>query len=161
MKKQSFNPMVLISIGLLLALALVFAYYALSSKKMIQTKPSESSSPLPSPEAVVAVQPQANGELQTYVNEQFGFSFSYPKKYRATVDKTGWPKAVVILYDGGQSYNLVVEVAQSAAEYQDLNVTNGIGETIVKSEEDLFIVMRNLNSDPEISQVIESFRFVR
>jgi hypothetical protein len=104
---------------------------------------------------------QNEEESETYENKQYGFSFQYPEKYEIVEDKSGWPKAVAILYDGGQSYNLIVEVAESAVEYQNLNVTMGsnIGRTEVKSKDDLFVVLRNNNGEPEVDQVIATFKF--
>ena len=49
------------------------------------------------------------------------FSISYPKTYKALSDKEnlyGYPNGIVLLYSGGQAYDVVVEVWNTKEAYQ-------------------------------------------
>lgn len=99
-----------------------------------------------------------NGWL-TYTNDTYGFSVSYPPGYKALNDAEnlyGWPKAVVLIYSGGQSYDLPVEIWDSAAEYQNKykNQTNVTAHP-VKGK---VVTLTNTNYLPEVDQIIATFR---
>lgn len=93
-----------------------------------------------------------------YKNEKYGFEIGYPPKYKVLTDKDslyGWPKAVALIYSGGQSYDLPIEVWDSASEYQakyknEPNLT-------VKKVGNKYITLVNANGTPEVDQIIATF----
>jgi len=95
----------------------------------------------------------------TYKNEKHGFEISYPNNYKALDDDEnlyGWPDAVVLIYSGGQSYDLPIEVWNSASEYETKypNAEN----LIVKKVGDKYITLMNVNYKEEIDAIIETFK---
>ena len=83
--------------------------------------PDTEPSPEPSEETTIQPSPDPYADWQTYTNEEYGFQFSYPDEFEALDDENnlyGWPNAVVLLYQGGQAYDIPVEVWDSESEYQ-------------------------------------------
>lgn len=98
-------------------------------------------------------------DWQTYSNTQYGFEIKYPVNFKALTDKDslyGWPKAVVLFYSGGQSYDLPVEVWSSEAEYKQKYPNAGV--TVFKKGSQ-FITLSNVNSNPLVDQIISTFKF--
>lgn len=93
---------------------------------------------------------------KTYKNYSYGFEFSYPSKYKEVSDKYGWPNSIVLLYAGGQSYNLVVEGWSSEAEYKNKYTNNK--DLKAFPVKDKFITFLNMNSDPLVEEVIATFK---
>ena len=97
----------------------------------------------------------------TFTSEKYGFSISYPTKYKALTDKDnlyGWPKGIVLFYAGGQSYDLVIEywATQSECEKKYVGHTN----FVIKKIGDYYISLLNMNSTPEVEEIIETFRSI-
>jgi hypothetical protein len=72
--------------------------------------------PCPTP---TAADPQA--DWKTYTNGKYGFSIKYPGEYKALTSQdelSGWPNSVVLLYNGGQAYDIVVQVWDKEEDYQ-------------------------------------------
>ncbi len=143
-------------ITLLLATAAGFAYKYFQLKQAAVPQPSPiviaSPSPAlaPSPTPSPTADPTAGWKI--YKNTQYGFEFSYPEGYKVLTDSEnlyGWPKAILLLYKGGQSYDLAVEVWDSAKPDYDLNV---------KIKDGRFIALKNLNKDPEVAEIIATFK---
>lgn len=91
-------------------------------------------------------------DWKIYKNEQYGFEFSYPEAYKVLTDEEnlyGWPKAVLLLYKGGQSYDLTIEVWGSDPANYDLTL---------KTKDGKFIALKNLNNDPEVAEIITTFK---
>ena len=104
-------------------------------------------SPTPSPSPINLIP-----GWKIYKNAQPGFEFSYPETYKVLTDKEnlyGWPKAILLLYKGGQSYDLAIEVWDSAKPNYDLSV---------KTKDGQFITLKNLNNDPEVAGIIATFK---
>src|SRR3989344_6941774 len=58
---------------------------------------------------------------KTYTNTTYGFSIKYPPSYQALTDSNnlyGWKNAVVLIYKGGQSYDLAIQVWDTEEEYK-------------------------------------------
>ena len=94
-----------------------------------------------------------------YVDPTFKFEVTFPKKYRVESDHYGWPKAALILYAGGQSYDLVIEVWDTKAEYEAKyqNMMDAI--TVVQSQSTgKYFTLNNANKDPEVTQIISTFK---
>ncbi|MFC1622235.1 hypothetical protein ACFL13_02565 [Patescibacteria group bacterium] len=57
----------------------------------------------------------------SYVNEEIGFGISFPEDCEALDDETnlyGWSNGVVLIYCGGQAYDVAVEVWDTEDEYE-------------------------------------------
>ena len=110
------------------------------------------SAPSPTPSPSASPIPAVKAGWKIYKNTQYGFEFSYPEAYKVLTDSEnlyGWPKAILLLYKGGQSYDLSVEVWDSAKPDYDLSVKTKSGK---------FIALKNLNSDPEVAEIIATFK---
>ena len=71
----------------------------------------------------------------------------------------GWPNAIVLLYNGGQSYDLPIEVWNTKAEYEakykdSPNLT-------VKEVKGKFITLFNTNTEDEVDEIISSFKILQ
>jgi hypothetical protein len=98
---------------------------------------------------------------QTYTNNQYGFQISYPTSYQALDDAEnlyGWPNAVVLIYGGGQSYDLPIEVWNNTSEYQ--NKYPAATNLTVKQIENKYITLLNMNNTPEVDEIIETFKTI-
>ncbi len=96
----------------------------------------------------------------TYKNEQYGFEISYPENYQALDDKKnlyGWPDAVVLLYKGGQSYDLPIEVWDTFSDYESRYKTQ-MDNLTIKKVADKYITLLNMNREEEVDQIIATFK---
>src|SRR3972149_11411616 len=126
MKSKSLIVVALIII--LIALGAGGFYYYSNQIKSITPTLTPNTSSSPSSKTVVQQQPTATTEAsnlptgwETYTNDKYGFEISYPANYKALDDKDnlyGWPDAVVLIYSGGQSYDLPIEVWDTKTEYE-------------------------------------------
>lgn len=133
----------------------------------IQTRPaptpSEQQSPTPTSTSTPkpATDQDSSGVpagWSTYSNNQYGFEISYPSDYEALDDAEnlyGWPNAIVLIYGGGQSYDLPIEVWDTASQYQTKypNTEN----LTVKQIGDKYITLLNANYSSEVDEIIETF----
>lgn len=100
---------------------------------------------------------------QVYQNSQYGFTISYPQNYQALTDPDnlyGWPKAVVLFYAGGQSYDLVVEVWNSEAEYK-AKYPPPTSNLTVKPADGKYITLLNQTNDPQVDEMISTFAYLK
>jgi len=123
--------------------------------------PVSNYSPVPVVTALPSASPVSTGMpgWKAYTNSQYGFEISYPDNYKALTDAEnlyGWPKAVVLLYSGGQSYDLPIEVWNTEAEYK-AKYTD-LANITVKTAGNKFITLSNMNMDPEVDQIISTFK---
>lgn len=96
----------------------------------------------------------------TYTNKSLGFSISYPSTYKTLDDKenlSGWKNDVVLIYKGGQSYDLVIQQWKSEAEYK-AQYPNATSELTVYKIGSTFITLLNSNKDAEVSTIINTFK---
>ncbi|MFC1727607.1 hypothetical protein ACFL0Y_03740 [Patescibacteria group bacterium] len=97
---------------------------------------------------------------QTYTNSEHGFEISFPENYQALDDSEnlyGWPNGVVLIYGGGQSYDLPIEVWDTTAEYET-KYQNQMSSLTVKEVGNKFITLLNQNNIPEVDQIIATFK---
>lgn len=120
----------------------------------------------PSPIIVVATPtnspvptPSLAAGWRTYTNTTLGFSISYPPKYKALDDKDnlyGWKNGVVLIYKGGQSYDLAIQQWKNEAEYK-AQYPNTTSDLTVYKVGSTFITLLNSNKDAEVSTIIDTF----
>jgi len=123
------------------------------------TPTPQASSPttLPSPSLIPTSSLPAG--WQTYTNQDFGFEISFPSGYQALTDSNnlyGWPNGVVLIYNGGQSYDLAIEHWNSPSEYGQ-KYPNQPNLT-VKNIGNVYITLLNTNTDPQVDQIIQTFK---
>ena len=123
--------------------------------------------PSPSPNLIAVTIPQATSApdtsvpsgWSTYKNEDYGFQISYPSKYKALTDSNnlyGWPKAVVLIYSGGQSYDLPIEVWNTQAEYEAKYKNQN--NLTVREVNGKYITLVNANFATEVDDIISTFK---
>lgn len=167
--------------GILIALAIVLliasvagATYYLTARKYETTEQI-----VPSPAPIITFAPTATvtpttqpqpteaeeaasipANWLTFENQEYGFEISYPANYRALDDEEnlyGWPKAIVLLYGGGQSYDLPIEVWDTVSEYE-AKYKNQLDNLTVKEAKGKYITLVNMNRKEEVDQIIATFR---
>ena len=149
---------------LLLAAGAGGAYYFLNQNKTTAPLPVASPTPLPSP--TVKPQPTEVEEKSsipsgwlTYRNQEYGFEISYPENYQALDDEEnlcGWPNGIVLIYGGGQSYDLPIEVWDTVSEYENKYKTQ-LDDLTVKKVGNKYITLLNMNREEEVNQIIDTF----
>ena len=104
-------------------------------------------------------QSSTHPEWKLYKNEEYGFQIFHPESYKVLNDKEnlyGWPNAIVLLYNGGQSYDLPIEVWDTKAEYE-AKYKNAPNLT-VKEVKGKFITFLNSNTENEVDEIIDTFK---
>ncbi len=171
--KNNFIEVVLIV--LLVGVSGSFAYYYGTQKSkdnktdLITEAPqkvTETISPtiLPTKTIIQTATPTLNlsNGWQTYTNKQYSFEISYPEKYKVLTDKEsmyGWPKAVALIYGGGQSYDLAIEVWNNESEYQK-KYDSTYKNVTVKKIGNFYITLINTNYDSKVDEIIKTFKEV-
>lgn len=159
------NSLVLImSILLIIAVAIAGLFYfqiQKLSKQLTENKPPVATS-TPTPTQTPLPVPTLKPGWKKYINEKYSFEFTYPEKYKVLTNSTdlyGWPKAILLLYKGGQSYDMAVEIWDSEAEYKQKYNSQTYDFSVFKSDSK-FITLLNTNKDTEVTEVISSFKFI-
>lgn len=157
---------------LIIAIAGGVGLYLFSNQKIQlpgQSAPSAESTPTSTPATQPVVEPQPTGSMeetvvpagwQTYTNSEYGFQISYPDDYQALDDAEnlyGWPNGVVLLYKGGQAYDIAVEVWDDESEYQ-AKYGPRIDDLVVKEVGGKHITILDNTQEPDNAPVIGTFR---
>lgn len=158
----------------LLIIALLFVVWLSGGKDFIKKNFSEKTnkdtvSLVESSPTLTAVEKETNtitttptgAEVnQTYTNTKYGFTISYPPKYKALTSKDdlyGWDKAVVLFYSGGQAYDVAVEVWNSEAEYKEKYVDVALTVFPVNGK---FVTLYDQSLETENKTLINSFKTI-
>ena len=97
----------------------------------------------------------------TYQNAQYGFKISYPSEYQLLEDQdslSGWPNAVVLFYNGGQSYDIAIQVWDSQADL-DANFSND-PRIQSMSANGKIISLFDVTQEPDNAAMIATFRLL-
>ncbi len=95
----------------------------------------------------------------TYTSQEYGFQFSYPPEFEALDDENnlyGWPNGVVLLHQGGQAYDIPVEVWDTEAEYQEEYATR-MSEITVKQAGGKYITFLNNTGVDSFDEITSRF----
>jgi hypothetical protein len=94
---------------------------------------------------------------QSYTNLQYDFTVSYPPDYKVLTDKEnlyGWPKAIALIYGGGQAYDVAIEIWDTEAEYK----AKYPGEKLaVYKVFDKFLTVSDQTKNAETEEIISTF----
>lgn len=161
---------VLISV---LLIGVVFGAYYLGTKKSPVKTPqpqatiTPSATIKPSPTTTESLTPTATESLtkvptgwETYPNDKYNFEISFPKPYRALTDKNnlyGWPNGVALIYKGGQSYDIAIEVWNSKTEYES-KYQSQMQYLTVYPVGNKYLTLTDLTHDPQNAQIIATFK---
>lgn len=110
----------------------------------------------PCPESTA--NPQAS--WKTYTNGKYSFSIMYPADYQVLTDKdslSGWENGVALIYNGGQAYDVAIQVWDSAAQYQQAypNAGDDLTVQLVKGK---YITLFNATKEPGTVEIIATFK---
>lgn len=160
-------------IAKLLIIPLILAIFAIAwfGRGFFESKKTPSPTPVPVPTQTVAPVivtpaptpvptdsgPQVPSGWQTYTNSQYGFSISYPSNYKALSDKDnlyGWPDAIVLLYSGGQAYNIAIEVWDTESAYKLKYPTEALSVYEVNGK---FITISDQTKSAQNQDIIATF----
>jgi hypothetical protein len=82
-------------------------------------QPPENTATAPAAEETAAPIPPAPAGWLTYENATYGFYFYHPAEFEVLTDEAtlyGWENAILLLYNGGQSYDIAVQIWESMEE---------------------------------------------
>ena len=99
----------------------------------------------------------------TYTNTEYGFEIYYPSTYSALDDEDnlyGWPKGIVLIYKGGQSYDLAIEYWSNVAEYE-AKYQNQLTNLTIKNMGGQYITLLNTNGVSEVNEIIQTFKIIQ
>lgn len=153
----------LLSILLLLAVGAAgfFAWQTQNLVKQMQelkiANAQPTVTPSPQPTTNPTIDPTSNWE--TYKNSSYSFEIKYPSNYKLEEGTYGWPKSIITLHAGGQSYDLIIEVWDTEVEYKEEYNPVMIKNITVFEDNDKFITLNNQNNEPEVSEIISTFKF--
>jgi len=116
--------------------------------------------PVIEPTEIPTNTPDPYQDWETYTNQEYGFQISYPNNYQALDDENnlyGWPDAIVLLYKGGQAYDLPVEIWDTEAEYQQ-KYGSRLDEIVVKEVNGKYITFLDNTTDDNFDKIVNSFK---
>ena len=163
--RQRGNVIVIVLVLIIAVAAIGFLVYQniqLRKGAIIPTPaPTLSAGIVPTSGPTLTPGPSLQPGWKLYQNSQYGFEFSHPTEYKVLTDSEnlyGWPKAILLLYKGGQSYDMAVEVWNTEAEYK-AKYTDTSTFSVFKTGNGKFITLLNQNKDPEVAEIISTFKF--
>lgn len=176
-KKSNTLLIIVVVIIIFLAVGLAAGYFLATSSKPVPEKisPVPQISPTAfatittplSPTITVSIitpteTPQSTqSALPTYKNTQYGFEISYPASYKVLTDSDnlyGWPNGIALLYKGGQTYDIAIQIWNTQAEYEN-QYPSAAGTITEKKTGNKIITIMDVSGDPDNAAVISSFKF--
>lgn len=97
----------------------------------------------------------------TYTNSEYNFEISYPSNYKALTSKEdlyGWPDALVLIYGGGQAYDLAIEVWDSEAQYKQKYPSQTVKVYMVDGK---YLTILDQTLEPDNSAIISTFKLTQ
>ena len=163
-KSSRNNGFLVVLLSILLIISVLIAgFFAYQTQKLVKEfnkDQSETFTPtaIPTQTPTPTVDPTAN--WQTYKNIEIGFEIKHPNEYKQVEDTYGWPNAILLLYKGGQSYDLVVELWDSKTEYLTKYNNEPITRLVAKQVGEKFVTFLNINDNIEVASIIETFKIL-
>lgn len=105
--------------------------------------------------------PSVPSGWQTYTNTQYGFSISFPATYKALSDKEnlyGWPNGIVLIYSGGQAYDIAIEVWTTEDGYKLKYPTENLAVYKIDGK---FITLADQTKSAENQAIIDTFQLTK
>lgn len=153
---------ILLSILLVLA-SLIAVFFGLQKQKLANELQEIRN------EKVVEIESTPNPTIdamtgwETYANTEYNFSIKYPSNYKLLTNKEslyGWPNAVALIYSGGQSYDLPIEIWSDKNEYkQKYSTLDEKYITMVSILNNKYLTLVNLNENEIVDKIISTFKF--
>ncbi len=96
-----------------------------------------------------------------YKNTEIGYSIQYPEKYDVE-ENSAWKNADLILYGGGQIYDLIIQVWNTESEYKKFYSDNPAAaeNMTVYKVGTKYVTLINLGKKSEIDEIIKNFKLI-
>jgi hypothetical protein len=168
MKQKGFAPVLIILVIVVIGVLGYFSFRYFQTTTQSLNLPTTAPATLPTntPTSTPSASPasQIPAGWQTYTNSQYWFEISFPANFKALTDSTnlyGWPDAIALIYSGGQSYDLPIEVWNTEAQYKEKYSALKYPPTAFKTKDGKFITLTNINNDPTVTQIMATFKFTQ
>jgi hypothetical protein len=103
-------------------------------------------------------EPLINDGLTGIYDVNVGFSVRYPANFKPVTNEA-WENASIILYSGGQSYDLVIQVWDNEEEYKNYYGNSAVLQNMtVHKVGSKYVTLLNQNNTEEVAKIIESFK---
>lgn len=185
LKNSGFSAILILVLVVILTAVIALAYFIFFKKpdtavpgtqntpiKQMEGAPSSSPSNVPTPSPSTPVtspsssasspSPSPVSDLSVYKNDKYGFEISYAKPFKALSSKDdlyGYTNGVVLLYTGGQAYDVVVEVWDTKAAYES-EYQFRLSDVTVFESKGKFVTLLDNAKTPESKKIIESFKLL-
>lgn len=170
-KFSQLRPMPVIGVIVLLIVMFALGYYlgsrqAVTKSETAVAMPTPTVTPTPATGTPISLTPTASPTAtkvppgwDTYQNTPYGFEISFPKPYQALTDAnslSGWPDAVVLIYNGGQAYDVVIEHWDTKAEYESKYASQMQNLTVYQVN-GKYLTLLDSTDEPLNAQIIATF----
>ena len=111
------------------------------------------------PEAATTTMVPAPDGWLTYEDAEHGFYFHYPPAFEVLTDADslyGWENGLVLLYNGGQSYDIAIQIWDSSAEMEAVYGRGDARMHVFEQGSQLISVM-NITNEADSEGIIASF----
>ncbi len=107
----------------------------------------------------IVLEPEINDGLIEITDVTIGFSLRHPENYKTATD-SAWKNSSIILYTGGQVYDLVVQVWNTEDEYKKFfgETYSGLENMTIQKVGNKIVTLLNQNNSEEVDKIIQSFK---